>query len=139
MMSVDGFFAGPNRELDWHLVDSGFNDFAIEQLNSAEKLIFGRITYELMASYWTTKEAITNDPIVAEKMNSLPKFVFSKTLDKVQLIQLNLIDEYRLMVSPVILGKGIPLFGNINGRKSLTLTRTISFKSGNMLLQYEPK
>ena len=44
--------------------------------------MFGRITYELMTSYWPTPYAMKNDPIVAERMNNLPKVVFSRTLDK---------------------------------------------------------
>ena len=44
--------------------------------------MFGRITYALMASYWPTPLAIKNDPVVAERMNNLPKVVFSRTLDK---------------------------------------------------------
>ena len=44
--------------------------------------MFGRITYELMASYWPTPQAAKNDPVVAERMNNLPKVVFSRTLDQ---------------------------------------------------------
>ena len=73
MMSIDGFFEGSNKEIDWHNVDNEFNDFAIEQLNKASLLIFGRLTYELMASHWPSPSARSNDPIVAEKMNSIPK------------------------------------------------------------------
>ncbi len=65
MVSLDGFFAGPNGELDWHNVDDEFNEFAIEQINTVDTLIFGRVTYEGMASYWPTPMAVENDPIVA--------------------------------------------------------------------------
>src|SRR5258708_12246126 len=81
MVSVDGFFAGPNGEIDWHNVDEEFNTFAIEQLDSVDTLVFGRVTYELMASYWPTAEALKDDSVVAAKMNALPKIVFSKTLE----------------------------------------------------------
>ena len=50
MMSIDGFFEGINKEIDWHNVDAEFNDFAVEQMNNASVLLFGRITYELMAN-----------------------------------------------------------------------------------------
>ena len=83
MVSLDGFFEAPKRDINWHNVDDEFNEFAIEQMNTVDTLIFGRVTYEFMVSYWPTSEAITNDPIVAEKMNSLPKIVFSKTLSQV--------------------------------------------------------
>ena len=176
MVSLDGYFEGPNREIDWHNVDDEFNDFAIEQLDSAGGLIFGRITYELMAGYWPTKEATIDDPIVASKMNSIPKIVFSKTLAKadwnntrlvksdvnneikrlkeepgkefyifgssglcVTLIQNKLIDEFRVIVNPVVLGKGKPLFAGLIGYHKLKLIKTKPFKSGNVLLCYEPE
>jgi dihydrofolate reductase len=80
MVTLDGYFEGPNREIGWHNVDEEFNDFAIAQLNEVDTLLFGRVTYEMMASYWPTQQAIQDDPIVAEKMNSMQKIVFSKTL-----------------------------------------------------------
>ncbi len=82
LITLDGFFEGPNRELDWHNVDGEFNEFAIEQLNNSGLLLFGRVTYELMASYWPTELALKDDPIVADMMNSIPKIVFSRTLKK---------------------------------------------------------
>ena len=175
-MTVDGFFEGLNKELDWHNVDNEFNDFAIEQLSNASVLIFGRLTYELMASYWPTPNALSNDPIVAEKMNSIPKIVFSKTLDKTEwnntrLIKenieqeckklkqqndkdififgsanlassfksLNLIDEYRIMINPIILGQGNTLFKPTKERLKLRFIKTRTFNSGNVLLYYESK
>lgn len=80
LISLDGFFEGPNREIDWHNVDNEFNQFAIEQLGKADVLLFGRVTYELMANYWPTSLAIENDPIVAGLMNNIQKIVFSRTL-----------------------------------------------------------
>jgi dihydrofolate reductase len=175
MMTLDGFFEGPDREIDWHNVDEEFNDFAVRQLDEASVLIFGRITYELMAGYWPTSDAIQNDPLVAGKMNSLPKVVFSNLLvstdwnntilrkgnvrdaikefkevyDKdififgsgnlaMSLARLNLIDEYRIMVNPVLLGEGNPLFRTLQDRIKLKLINTRVFRSGNVLLCYEP-
>ena len=57
LTTLDGFFEGPNEEIDWHNVDEEFNEFAINQLNSVDVLLFGRMTYELMASYWPTLAA----------------------------------------------------------------------------------
>lgn len=84
MVSLDGLFSGPNGELDWHMVDEDFNEFAIDQLNQVDTLIFGRVTYGWMAGYWPTPVATTDDPVVAGKMNELSKIVFSKTLDKTE-------------------------------------------------------
>lgn len=175
MMTLDGFFEGPDREIDWHNVDEEFNDFAVNQLDEASVLIFGRVTYELMAGYWPTSDAIHNDPLVAGKMNSLPKVVFSNLLvrtdwnntilrkgnagdaikefkqvyDKdififgsgnlaMSLARANLIDEYRIMVNPVLLGEGNPLFRALPDRIKLKLINTRVFRSGNVLLCYEP-
>ena len=93
MVTLDGFFEGPNGEIDWHNVDQEFNKFAIEQLDSVDILLFGRKTYELMASYWPTPAAATDDPIVADKMNRLPKIVFSKTLSSVEWQNTRLVKE----------------------------------------------
>jgi dihydrofolate reductase len=175
LITLDGFFEGPNRDINWHNVDEEFNEFAIEQTNSADGLIFGRVTYEMMASYWPTEMAITNDPIVARQMNSIPKIVFSRTLKKADwnntrlvkdnaaeeisklkqqpgkdlfifgsaelaagLANLGLIDEYRLIVNPVILGSGRPLFTGVNPTIHLNLIKTKTFRNGNILLYYQP-
>lgn len=80
MVSVDGFFEGPNHDISWHTVDEDFNDFAIKQLEEVDLLLFGRVTYELMASYWPTPDALRDDPEVAGLMNKTPKIVISKSL-----------------------------------------------------------
>lgn len=176
LISIDGFFEGPNKELDWHNVDAEFNEFAIRQLNSIDMILFGRITYELMASYWPSDEAIKGDPEVAGRMNSIQKIVFSKTLPKADwsnttlisdnapeevmklknqtgkdiaifgsfglaltLLPDNLIDEFRIMINPVVLGEGKQMFDEITGRLHLKLTNTKVFKSGNVLLYYQPQ
>ncbi len=173
MVSVDGFFEGPHGEIDWHNVDQEFNEFAIDQLKSAGGLIFGRKTYIGMASYWPTPNAIQDDPEVARLMNSIPKIVFSRTLEQAEwsntrlvnedalleisrlrqqagkdwfifgsgnlvsyLTQNCLIDEYRLMINPVILGGGRTLFTGIQNRLDLDLLNTRTFRSKNVLLTY---
>jgi len=176
MITLDGFFEGPNQDISWHHVDEEFNEFAINQLNEIDMLLFGRVTYQGMASYWPTEFAISNDPIVAGLMNNLPKIVFSKTLDKaewnntklvndnaaeeistlkqqsgkdiaifgssalaVTLAERGLIDEYRIIVNPVVLGGGTPLLKGIKDKLNLKLLKTRTFKSGNVLLYYVPE
>lgn len=175
MVSLDGYFEGPEHELDWHNVDKEFNEFAAKQLDEADILLFGRITYEMMASFWPTGQAKKIDPVVADKMINMRKLVFSKTLvdagwnnaklikeniDKkiyelknapgksllilgssslaVSLIKYGLIDEYRIMVNPVALGKGKSLFDNLRSELKLKLTGTRVFNSGNVMLYYKP-
>jgi dihydrofolate reductase len=173
MVSLDGFFEGPNQNISWHNVDDEFNQFAIEQTSSVDTILFGRVTYELMASYWPSPAATADDPIVAGLMNSLPKIVFSRTLQKAEwnntrlindnvaeeisqlkqrpgkdlalfgsanllstLIQMGLVDEHRIMVNPVVLGSGTPLFQGIRNPLNLELLKTRTFRSGNVLLCY---
>jgi dihydrofolate reductase len=83
MVSLDGYFDGDKPwELDWHHVDKEFNEFAIEQLDKFDTLVFGRATYEGMAQYWPSEEAVATDPEVATRMNEASKIVVSRTLDR---------------------------------------------------------
>lgn len=84
-VTLDGYFAGPGGDISWAHKDPNdaeWNAFVAENATSGGMLIFGRITYELMAGYWPTPRAIENDPMVAQGINALPKVVFSRTLDK---------------------------------------------------------
>ena len=175
LVTLDGYFEGLNRDIIWHNVDAEFNEYAIEMLNSVDTLVFGRVTYELMAGYWPSPDAIKNDPIVAGKMNALPKIVFSRTLNKVEwnntrllkdvvpkeietmkqasgkdmmilgsgsimseFTNRGLIDGYGIMVNPLILGGGTPLFKGIKDRIKLKLVKARTFRNGNVLLYYQP-
>ncbi len=125
MISLDGYFEGPNKELDWHNVDVEFNEYAVELLDSVELLLFGRTTYELMSGYWPSDYAKENDPLVAARMNNLPKIVFSKTLNKAdwqntKLIQSNI--ESEIVKLKNLPGKNIALLGNSN--LAITLIRS---------------
>jgi dihydrofolate reductase len=175
MVSLDGYIEGLNAELDWPVVEEEFFKYAEDMLESVDTILFGRKTYEMMAAHWPTAMAIEDAPVIAGKMNTLPKIVFSSTLTKAdwensilikqnieeeilklksksgkdivilgsgsivsQLTQANLIDEYRIIISPVILGSGKPEFtGNIS-RKLLKLTDLKRLKSGVVILYYQP-
>lgn len=83
MVSLDGYFeAADPWSLDWHNVDEEFNEFAIEQLDASDCLIFGRLTYQGMAQYWPSSAAVEDDPQVASRMNAKSKIVISQTLDR---------------------------------------------------------
>ncbi|RDU37919.1 dihydrofolate reductase [Neobacillus piezotolerans] len=93
LVSLDGFFSGANGEIDWHIVDDEYSEYALDLLNTVSMILFGRVTYQLMASYWPNE---SND--IAHKMNSSQKIVFSKTLESVhwqntQLVSHNYIDQ----------------------------------------------
>jgi len=83
VITLDGYFEGnQNWDLSFHNAIWGpeLEKLSIEQLNSADYLVFGRVTYEGMAAYWTQAAAETAELEVAKLMNSLPKLVFSRTL-----------------------------------------------------------
>ncbi len=82
LVSANGYYERGPWAIDWHQVDEEFNEFAIAQLDSVDALVFGRKTYEGMAAYWPTPEAIASDPDVAGRMNRLAKIVVSTTLER---------------------------------------------------------
>jgi len=177
-VTLDGYFAGENGDLSWaHRPekDEEFDAFVKDSAGGGGILVFGRITYELMASYWPTPQASQNDPAVAEGMNANQKIVFSRTLDKAtwsnttllkgnlaaeirklkegsgkdmtilgsgslvsQLAQEGLIDEYQIVLVPVVLGKGRTMFDGVQEKLRLKLTKSRAFPKGNVLLRYEP-
>ena len=55
LMTLDGYIAGPGGEISWHNVDGEFQELAIAASNSGNTLLFGRITYELMAVMFTVQ------------------------------------------------------------------------------------
>jgi len=85
-VSLDGFFEGENRELDWQMVDDELHRHFNEQLAGMSAFLDGRITYELMAGYWPTadKDPSSPAPVVefARIWRDMPKIVFSRTLER---------------------------------------------------------
>ncbi len=174
--SLDGYFSGKNGDLSWiHAGDKEWNAFVEGNAKGGGTLVFGRITYELMASYWPTPAAAKVDPILAKAMNARPKFVFSRTLDKAswsnttvlkgdpaeeirrlkglpgedlvilgsgslvsRLTREGLIDEYQIVVYPVVLGEGRSMFDGAKEELRLTLVDARVFKNGNVVLRYKP-
>ena len=172
-MTIDGFCdhtAG--------IADDEIHQHYSEVLRNADTIIWGRITYQLMESFWPSvvKEPTGDNAIdeFAVLIDDIPKIVYSRTLEHVDwknttlkhelvkedllglkqqagkhilvgspsmivaFTQLGLVDEYQLCVHPVILGKGLPLFKNINESMSLKLLRTKTFDSGVVLHCYAP-
>lgn len=83
-ISLDGYFTDADNDMSWaHADDSAdFNDFTSDNAKGGGVLVFGRITYDMMAGWWPTPAAAQAMPVVAERMNALPKIVFSRTLAK---------------------------------------------------------
>jgi dihydrofolate reductase len=174
LVTLDGFFEGSKPwELDWHNYIWGeeLEQLSLEQLKSVGMLLFGRMTYQGMANHWTTA---TGE--IADLMNSIPKIVFSRTLEKVEwnntrLVKANaeaevaalkqqsggdlyifgsanlsaglmlggLIDEFRLALTPVILGGGNPLFKPSPERIKMKFLEARPLNSGGVILRYQPE
>jgi len=175
-ITLDGYFVGDNGDSSWAHKNNEDPEYAKWQAGNAKGksvFLFGRITYQLMASYWPTPLAKQQNPEIAEAMNISPKIVFSKTLDKVdwsnttlhkgglvteirklksasgpdilifgsghlisQLAKEKLIDEYMMVISPVVLGKGRTMFDGMQHPQDLKLINTRVFKNGKVLLHY---
>ena len=175
-MTLDGFCDHTAM-----IADDEIHQHYNELLNSADTLIYGRITYQLMESYWpaVVKNPTGNKPMdeFAVLIDNISKIVFSRTLKNIKLkktklkkevikeeilelkqsrnggskdilvgspslivtlMNLDLIDEFQLCVQPIIAGKGLPLFKNINDRIHLKLLKTKTFSSGSIMLYYKP-
>lgn len=144
----------------------------LDELFAADALLLGRVTYQGFAAAWPS---MTDEQGFADRMNGLPKYVASTTLNELEwnnshviegdvaeavaelkqepgqdilvagsltlarsLLQHDLVDELRLMVSPVVLGSGRSLFGDGLGKKVFKPVDTQTFASGVVVLSYAP-
>jgi dihydrofolate reductase len=84
-VSLDGFIADAKGDMSWaHQKDPEFNEWVAANASEGGELVFGRVTYQQMAGFWPTPAALEGMPVVAERMNSLPKVVFSRSLAKAE-------------------------------------------------------
>jgi dihydrofolate reductase len=85
-LSADGYFAGPNGEIDWfkNNPDPELEDFSLGKAQGNSTLLFGRTTYEMMAAAWPTDAAHEEQPDMANVMAKSPKVVFTKSLREVE-------------------------------------------------------
>jgi dihydrofolate reductase len=118
-ITLDGYFVDGNGQFNWARDgsdDPEYSAFVAENASGGGELLFGRVTYQMMASYWPTPVASQRDPVVAAGMNRSPKVVFSRTLDdaswnNTRLVKGNIVTEVRKMKDEpgpglVILGSG---------------------------------
>ncbi len=82
MMSLDGFLAEPDDEIDWFVWSREMERYDTDSLRGIDTLLFGRVTYEGTARYWTTAQPKDNDPELIGMMNDLQKVVLSRTLEE---------------------------------------------------------
>src|SRR4029077_19290950 len=84
--SLDGFVAGLNGEMDWINLDDAMFDFVATMTNQADAALYGRVTYEMMQSYWPKAgeqpNASKHDKEHSEWYNRVSKIVLSKTLNE---------------------------------------------------------
>jgi dihydrofolate reductase len=174
-VSVDGYIEGPDREIDWHMVDDEVHRHFNEQLGAMGAILSGRVTYELMAGFWPTAD---QDPSSSEPMvefagiwRDTPKIVYSRTLERAgwnttivrevvpsevqqlkertggdlalggadlaaAFLRQDLVDEYRIYVHPVRIGRGKPLFAPSDATVQLQLAESRTFGNGVVLLHY---
>jgi dihydrofolate reductase len=174
-VTLDGFIADVNGDMSWaHKQDPEWQAWVESNARGTSELLFGRITYQQMASWWPTPMALQVMPAVAERMNSAPKVVFSRSLERAewsntrivngelgaevqklkeepgpdmvlmgsasvvrQLALLDLIDSLQLVLNPLILGAGKPLFGGVKQPLGLKLLETRRFENGNVVVSYQ--
>ena len=175
-VSLDGFAAGPDKNLDWVIVDEEIHAFFNAQSRETGAFLYGRHMYELMVAYWPTADldpsALPVEVEFAQIWRDRPKYVFSQSLEKVEsnshlvkgdvaeavnrlkaqsdkdlgvggptlaatLMELGLIDEFYLLVNPVILGSGTPFFPPTRKKIHLRLVETRTFNAGVVMLHYQ--
>ncbi|HXN92415.1 MAG TPA: dihydrofolate reductase family protein [Candidatus Sulfotelmatobacter sp.] len=170
-LSLDGVFEEPGHwSGPWFKEEAG--QFKWAELEASDALVVGRNTYLGFAAAWPNVKGTGE---FGEKMNSMPKYVVSSTLDKVEwagsklikgnvseeikrlkkqpggdlllsgsgqlfnaMMRENLIDLYRFMLHPVVLGKGMRLFEDGGKQQNLKLTEMKRFATGIIVLEYEP-
>lgn len=176
-VTLDGYIADAKSDMSWAHQSPGddeWNTFVSGNAQGGGALMFGRVTYDLMAAFWPTPAAAAAMPAVAEGMNRMPKYVFSRKMDKAgwqnttvlqgdiaaatrklksepgpgivilgsgsivaQLTAAGLIDEYQLVVHPVVLGTGKTMFAGLKGKVRFKLANSRTFKNGNVVLTYQ--
>ncbi len=114
-LSLNGFYKGANDDISWHRHGEEESEFSREGAGSGSTLIFGRVTYEMMASFWPTEAAQNMDAAVANGMNAAEKIVFSRTMksaswSNTRVVSGDIAAEVRKMKAGA--GKGMTILGS---------------------------
>jgi dihydrofolate reductase len=124
--SLDGFVAGPNGEMNWITLDESLFDFVATMTDKADTALYGRVTYEMMQSYWPTAgeqpNASKHDKEHSAWYKKVSKIVLSRTisekgLDNTQVIGDQLADNINKIKKQA--GKNILIFGSPSASHSL--------------------
>jgi dihydrofolate reductase len=89
MVTLNGLFEGPDHDISWFVFEDELERYILETQADADTLLFGRVTYEMMAGYWTSAEGK-----IADFMNSVQKFVFSRTLSSADWANTTLVKDH---------------------------------------------
>jgi dihydrofolate reductase len=174
-MTLDGVFDADTMEHWFNPYHSDARGAYIKgNIDTSDALVLGRMTYEMLAPYWSAQQ--NNEMGVAARLNSLPKYVVSSTLEKAawtnstivrgkvteaiaelkqqpgqdilimgsahlvhSLIEADLIDEYRFLFQPIVVGTGKRFFKEGMHTPGLRLVNSQTFELGVVLLCYEPQ
>lgn len=177
-VSLDGFVAGPNGEMNWITVDEEIFDYADDRTQNSDLALYGRVTWEMMEAYWPTaadqpnasKHSIQHStwynqvqkivlshskqgesqPLttfigenIAEQIAKLKAgggkeiVIFGSPSAGRSLLQAGLVDELWLFVNPILVGKGIPMFPELDERVKLKLMACKRFENEVVCLHYE--
>ncbi len=125
-VSLDGFVAGPNGEMNWIIVDEAIFDYAHKRTNESDTALYGRVTYDMMQDYWPTAadkpNATKHDKEHAAWYNKVDKIVLSKTMKGANLPGTTIISEdvaekiKQIKAAP---GKEIIIFGSPSASHTL--------------------
>jgi dihydrofolate reductase len=117
IISLDGYFTGPNNEIDWFEFDDDEQGWSSDILQRVDTMIYGRVTYEEFRKFWPTPEAKVSgfDPYIVRQLNELPKIVFTKSLEDAPWKPSTIVRESPIEVIPKMkneLGKDMVIVGS---------------------------
>lgn len=175
-VTIDGYAAGPNDELDFSAAtadDDAVNQGQLRFVQTIDTILLGAETYRGFVTFWPMATTATQP--IADAMNATPKVVFSRTLQRApweetrvvatsaaeevarlrqqpgmdivvwrslslaqSLMRGHLVDEYRLLVCPVALGTGRPVFPADLSLHEMTLVDSLVYECGVLSLTYQP-